>query len=84
MTKFFASVNFFLVVFTFAITADAIAPNAKKACGLPWNAFHHQNSTCKFWGKDGNGTHVHDGTCQWETGRHLFGILSCNTTSIES
>ncbi|KAJ3991929.1 hypothetical protein F5050DRAFT_1048343 [Lentinula boryana] len=71
MTKFFASVDFFLVIFTFAIAADAIALDAKEACGAPWNLLHHEGSSCKFWGKDSNGIHVHDGTCH-QSGTHLL------------
>ncbi|KAJ3780702.1 hypothetical protein GGU10DRAFT_336951 [Lentinula aff. detonsa] len=84
MTKFFASVDFFLVIFTFAIAADAIALDAKEACGAPWNLLHHEGSPCKFWGKDSNGIHVHDGTCHHEGTRLLlFKQYVCNTTSVD-
>lgn len=61
--KFFASMSFSLVIAAIAITTvDAIALDEKLACGAPWNIAHTEGAPCKFWGKDGNGTHVHDGS----------------------
>ncbi|KAJ3926814.1 MAG: hypothetical protein NXY57DRAFT_1042944 [Lentinula lateritia] len=59
--KFIVSISTFLLVTLLAITVDAIALDDKLACGAPWNIGHSEGSSCKFWGKDGNGTHVHDG-----------------------
>lgn len=60
--KFIVSISTFLLVTLLAITVDAIALDDKLACGAPWNIGHSEGSSCKFWGKDGNGTHVHDGS----------------------
>ncbi|GAW07961.1 hypothetical protein LENED_009991 [Lentinula edodes] len=81
--KFIASISSFLLVMFLAVIVDAIALDKKLACGLPWNIGHAEGSSCKFWGKDGNGTHVHDGTCKKRGGFHPIHRLECITTSVD-
>ncbi|KAJ4487256.1 hypothetical protein C8J55DRAFT_325052 [Lentinula edodes] len=82
--KFLASISFSLVIAAIAITTvDAIALDDKLACGAPWNIAHTEGAPCKFWGKDGNGTHVHDGTCKKRNGFHPIHRLECITTSVD-
>ncbi|KAJ3737543.1 hypothetical protein DFJ43DRAFT_1135318 [Lentinula guzmanii] len=81
--KFLASISFFLVIMAANINVDAIALDAKLACGVPWNIGHEEGTPCKFWGKDDSGTHVHDGTCKKRDGFHLIHKLECNTTSVD-
>ncbi|KAJ4483554.1 hypothetical protein J3R30DRAFT_3449485 [Lentinula aciculospora] len=82
--KSFASINvFFLFFMTVTNTVDAIALDDKLACGAPWNIRHQEGTPCKFWGKDGNGTHVHDGTCKKRDGFHIIHKLKCVTTSVD-
>ncbi|KAJ3796261.1 hypothetical protein GGU11DRAFT_788935, partial [Lentinula aff. detonsa] len=80
---FLASISFFLVIMAANINVDAIALDAKLACGVPWNIHHEEGAPCKFWGKDDSGTHVHDGTCKKRDGFHLIHSLECNTTSVD-
>ncbi|KAJ4483125.1 hypothetical protein C8R41DRAFT_461485 [Lentinula lateritia] len=81
--KFIVSISTFLLVTLLAITVDAIALDDKLACGAPWNIGHSEGSSCKFWGKDGNGTHVHDGTCHKRSGFHVIHRYECITTSVD-
>ncbi|KAH7875500.1 uncharacterized protein C8R40DRAFT_1069500 [Lentinula edodes] len=81
--KFNASISSFLLVTYLAITVDAIALDEKLACGAPWNIGHSEGSSCKFWGKDDNGTHVHDGTCHKRSGFHVIHRYKCITTSVD-
>ncbi|KAJ3871703.1 hypothetical protein F5051DRAFT_507467 [Lentinula edodes] len=81
--KFIASISSFLLVTYLAITVDAIALDEKLACGAPWNIGHSEGSSCKFWGKDDNGTHVHDGTCHKRSGFHVIHRYKCITTSVD-
>ncbi|KAJ3972932.1 hypothetical protein EV361DRAFT_101369 [Lentinula raphanica] len=81
--KYFAILSFFLATMAANITVQAIALDAKLACGLPWNIHHSEGSSCKFWGKDDSGTHVHDGTCKKRDGFHLIHKLECTTTSVD-
>ncbi|KAJ3724338.1 hypothetical protein C8R42DRAFT_447375 [Lentinula raphanica] len=80
---YFAILSFFLATMAANITVQAIALDAKLACGLPWNIHHSEGSPCKFWGKDDSGTHVHDGTCKKRDGFHLIHKLECTTTSVD-
>ncbi|KAJ3737547.1 hypothetical protein DFJ43DRAFT_1035236 [Lentinula guzmanii] len=81
--EFLASISFFLVIMAANINVDAIALDAKLACGVPWNIRHEEGTPCKFWGKDESGTHVHDGTCKKRDGFHLIHSLECTTTSVD-